>query len=60
MQTGANPEHVPLPGQASQNVIRDGITVLQLNVEGLTKAKISIIELINHRNLLPSSFKKPT
>ena len=46
MQPGAIPEHVPLSGQATPVVIRDGITVLQLNVEGLTKAKITIIEHI--------------
>ena len=44
MQLGANPEHVPFSGQASQDVIRYGVTVLHLNVEGLTKAKTSIIE----------------
>ena len=38
----ASPEHVPLSGQTA-NVVRSGIRLLQLNVEGITKAKIFII-----------------
>ncbi len=37
-------EHVSFLGQAPLNAIREGISVLQLNVEGLTKAKGNIIE----------------
>ena len=48
MQAKANLEHVPSSGQASSNVIRDGNTVLQLNVEGLSRAKSTIIEHILH------------
>ena len=33
-----------LSGQASFDVIQEGVSVLQLNVEGLTKAKINVIE----------------
>ena len=38
----ATPEHVPLSGQTVK-VERSGIRLLQLKVEGITKAKISII-----------------
>lgn len=44
MQPGANLEPVPSSGQTMSDVIQDGITVLQLNVEGLTKSKLSLIE----------------
>ena len=37
-----SPEHVPLSGQ-TPFVVRSGIRLLQLNVEGITKAKISIV-----------------
>ncbi len=37
-------EQVSFLGQAPLNAIREGISVLQLNVEGLTKAKGNIIE----------------
>lgn len=43
-QSNANLEHVSSSGQASADVIWAGITVCQLNVEGLTKAKTNIIE----------------
>ena len=36
------PEHVPLSGQTA-NVVRSGIRLLLLNVEGITKTKIFII-----------------
>ena len=31
-------------GQAARTAVREGVTLLQLNVEGLTKAKINILE----------------
>jgi len=37
------PKHVPLSGRTPAVVVRDGATLLQLNVEGLTKAKISVL-----------------
>jgi len=37
------PKHVPLSGQTPAVVVRDGVTLLQLNVEGLTKAKINVL-----------------
>ena len=41
------PEHVPCPRQApSVGVIGDGISVLQLNIEGLTGAKVSVLERV--------------
>ena len=39
----ASPEHVPLLGQ-TPFVVTSGTRLLQLNVEGITKAKISIIK----------------
>ena len=35
---------MPSSGQAPAGVMPDGISVLQLNVEGITKSKISVIE----------------
>ena len=46
MQPGTNPQHAPFSGRASPDVTRNGISILQLNVEGLTKAKTSVIEHI--------------
>ena len=43
-QPNTDPKHVPFLGQAAQTAEREGVTLLQLNVEGLTKAKISILE----------------
>ena len=43
-QSDADPNLVPFSGQASPDVIREGVSVLHLNVEGLTKAKINVIE----------------
>jgi len=37
------PKHVPLSGRTTAAVVRDGVTLLQLNVEGLTKAKINFL-----------------
>jgi len=37
------PKHVPLSGQTPALVVRDGVTLLQLNVEGLTKANINVL-----------------
>ena len=39
----ASPDHVPLLGQ-TPFVVRSGTRLLQLNVEGITKAKISTIK----------------
>ena len=43
-QSDADPNLVPFSGQASHDVIREGVSVLHLNVEGLTKAKTNVIE----------------
>ena len=40
------PELVPYSGQVPEGTVRDGLKILQLNVEGLSKQKISIIEQI--------------
>ena len=55
------PKHVPLSGWAPTVVVRDGVTLLQLNVEGLTKAKINVL-LASRRLMqwLPYSCKRPT
>jgi len=37
------PKHVPLSGRTPEVVVRDGVALLQLNVEGLTKAKINVL-----------------
>ena len=37
------PKHVPLSGRTPAVVVCDGVTLLQLNVEGLTKAKINVL-----------------
>jgi len=37
------PKHVPLSGQTPAVVVRDDATLLQLNVEGQTKAKINVL-----------------
>ncbi|XP_076817991.1 uncharacterized protein LOC143463411 [Clavelina lepadiformis] len=43
-QPNTDPKHVPSLGQAARTAVREGVTLLQLNVEGLTKAKINILE----------------
>ena len=40
------PELVPYLGQVPEGTVPDGLKILQLNVEGLSKQKISIIEQI--------------
>jgi exonuclease III len=40
------PELVPYSGQVSKDTVRDGLKILQLNAEGLTNIKISVIEQI--------------
>ena len=44
VQSELSPEHAPSSGRASPDVKPDGISVLQLNVEGITKPKITVIE----------------
>ena len=39
-----DPEHMLLSRQANPSVLRAGVTIMQLNVEGLTKAKCAIIK----------------
>jgi len=39
----AVPKHVPMSGQIPVVVVRDGVTLLQLNVEGLTKVKVNVL-----------------
>ena len=43
-QPNTDPKHVPSLEQAARTAEREGVTLLQLNVEGLTKAKINILE----------------
>ena len=43
-QTRSSPEHAPLSGRAPTDAVRTGISLLQLNAEGLTKAKVILIE----------------
>ena len=43
-QFDSNLEQAPLPGWAETFVVEKGVTSLQLNVEGLTKAKINVIK----------------
>ena len=46
-QPEPNPEHMPCSRQTpSVGVIGDGVSVLQLNIEGLTGAKVSVLERI--------------
>ena len=37
-------QQAPLPGCAENFVVEEGVTLLQLNVEGITKAKTNAIE----------------
>ena len=41
---GTDPEHPPFEEQAKSSVVRAGVITIQLNVEGLTKAKCAITE----------------
>ena len=43
-QFDSNLEQTPLPGRPETFVVKERITLLQLNAEGLTKTKINIIE----------------
>ena len=40
----SNPEQAPLLERTETFVVEEGVTLLQLNVEGLTKVKINVIE----------------
>ena len=40
----SNLEQAPLLERTEISVVEEGVTLLQLNVEGLTKAKINVIE----------------
>ena len=41
-----DPEHTPFSKQANPSVVRAGVIIMQLNVEGLTKTKCTILELL--------------
>ena len=43
-QSDSDLEQEPLPEPEETFVVEEGVTLLQLNVEGLTKAKINVIE----------------
>ena len=42
----SNLEQAPLLERTETFVVEEGVTLLQLNVEGLTKAKINVIEYL--------------
>ena len=46
-----SPEHASFSGPATSAVIRRGLVLLQLNVEGISKAKIQVIEHLATTNL---------
>ena len=55
------PKHVPLSGRTPAVVVRDGVTLLQLNVESLTKAKINVLtHLAQAHAVIAILCKRPT
>ena len=46
-----SPEHASFSGRATSVVIRRGLVLLQLNAEGISKAKIQVIEYLATKNL---------
>ena len=49
-QFDSNLEQAPLPGRAGNFVVEEGVTLVQLNTEGLTKAQINVMEHVTQKH----------
>ena len=59
-QSDSDLEKAPLPGRAETFVIEEGVTLVQLIVEGLTNAKIKVIEHLAQKHNLKAILLQDT